>query len=224
VGHRSEEEKEMEMKINSALIKSEREKRAWSQQHLSDVTGLGLRTIQRVEATGSASYESFQAIASCLEIDVATLRMPDDSPITDRGFFRWRRGIISASVTLFVAVVTGLSIQGALAEPILLELGVTKVQDSDTHELATEIQLESGRPYELTMDNAFKFNISATVTSNDKILISVELFDYKDDEYVLLAQPKVLTVSGKEATIELGADDGKRGYFKIMVTPQVQQP
>lgn len=54
----------MEMKVNSTLIKSEREKRAWSQEHLALVAGVGLRTIQRIETTGIASYESVKAIAS----------------------------------------------------------------------------------------------------------------------------------------------------------------
>ena len=33
----------MEMKVDATLIRSEREKRAWSQEHLAEVAGLGLR-------------------------------------------------------------------------------------------------------------------------------------------------------------------------------------
>jgi ribosome-binding protein aMBF1 (putative translation factor) len=51
----------MDMRLDSALIRQEREKRAWSQEHLAGVTGLALRTIQRIESTGSASYESHTA-------------------------------------------------------------------------------------------------------------------------------------------------------------------
>ena len=64
----------MDMKINSALIRQEREKRAWSQEHLADASGLALRTVQRIESTGSASYESAGAIASVLGMPVGTLR------------------------------------------------------------------------------------------------------------------------------------------------------
>ena len=42
----------MDMKVDSSYIKRERERRAWSQEHLAEVTGLGLRTIQRIEKTG----------------------------------------------------------------------------------------------------------------------------------------------------------------------------
>lgn len=217
-----QEEDGMEMRVNSALIRAERERRAWSQQHLADATGLGLRTIQRIEANGSASYESSHAIASCLELDMPVLRVRDDSTPIIRTVARNRKKMISGAIALFATAIAALSMQGAFAEQILLDLGVTKVQNSDTHELATEIQLEGGKPYELTMDGAFKFNISATSTENGQILISVELFDYRDDEFVLLAEPKVLTASGEEATIQLGADDGMQGFFRILVTPQIQ--
>jgi hypothetical protein len=62
---------EMEMQINSNLIKQERTKRAWSQEHLAQVTGLGLRTIQRIETSGMASNESIASIATVLEMTVA---------------------------------------------------------------------------------------------------------------------------------------------------------
>lgn len=64
----------MEMQVDTQLIRSEREQRAWSQSHLADVTGLGLRTIQRIEGTGRASYESASAIAAALSLSVSELR------------------------------------------------------------------------------------------------------------------------------------------------------
>lgn len=63
----------MEMKVDAKVIRTEREKRAWSQEHLARLTGLGVRTIQRIEATGLASYESVKAIAAALGMSVADL-------------------------------------------------------------------------------------------------------------------------------------------------------
>ena len=37
----------MDMKVKSSLIRKYRTERLWSQEHLSKVSGLGLRTIQR---------------------------------------------------------------------------------------------------------------------------------------------------------------------------------
>src|SRR5262245_24301573 len=78
----------MDMKVDSSYVRAQREQRAWSQEHLAEVTGLGLRTIQRIEKTGTASYESARSLAAVFEVDVATLRddsAPVDSPQVDRG-------------------------------------------------------------------------------------------------------------------------------------------
>jgi transcriptional regulator with XRE-family HTH domain len=80
----------MDMKLNSGVIRQEREKRAWSQEHLADVTGLTLRTIQRIEATGSASYESAGAIAAVFDQPVNTLRDERIEPVVrNQGLRRW---------------------------------------------------------------------------------------------------------------------------------------
>ena len=46
------------MQIDSARIKQLREQRAWSQEHLAAISGLSIRTIQRLETSGAASHES----------------------------------------------------------------------------------------------------------------------------------------------------------------------
>ena len=55
---------EVLMKVDPNLVKTLREAKAWSQDHLAQVSGLSLRTIQRVEADGTASAETKMAIAS----------------------------------------------------------------------------------------------------------------------------------------------------------------
>lgn len=62
---------EMDMQIDANLLKQERSKRAWSQEHLAQVAGLGLRTVQRIESSGMASNESIASIATVLEMTVA---------------------------------------------------------------------------------------------------------------------------------------------------------
>lgn len=61
----------MEMQVNSSLLKQERNKRAWSQEHLAQDSGLGLRTIQRIESSGMASNESITSIATVFGMTVA---------------------------------------------------------------------------------------------------------------------------------------------------------
>jgi transcriptional regulator with XRE-family HTH domain len=65
------------MKVNQQLIKQYREQRLWSQEQLAITANLGLRTVQRIESTGTASFESIAAIASALEVPSNILIVKD---------------------------------------------------------------------------------------------------------------------------------------------------
>lgn len=93
----------MEVRVDSNRIKSEREKRGWSQGHLASVAGLSLRTIQRIEKTGSASFESVTALASVLAVEVADLQANDSEPSRERAI----RLSIELPLRLALAVVSG---------------------------------------------------------------------------------------------------------------------
>ena len=67
----------MDMKINSDLIVQLRKQRAWSQQHLSDVCGLSLRTIQRVENNGSGSFDTLQSLAASFDVRADSLMVKE---------------------------------------------------------------------------------------------------------------------------------------------------
>jgi len=64
----------MDMQVDGDLIRSQREKRAWSQEHLAAAAGIGVRTVQRIESTGVASYESLRAISAALDVPATQLR------------------------------------------------------------------------------------------------------------------------------------------------------
>ena len=70
----------MDMQIDPNRIRTEREHRAWSQEHLAEAAGISLRTIQRVETTGAASFETARSLAAVLGVDVADLRADAVSP------------------------------------------------------------------------------------------------------------------------------------------------
>jgi transcriptional regulator with XRE-family HTH domain len=71
------QEPEMEMKLNTQLIKKWREEKCWSQEHLASVAGLSLRTIQRIEREGNASTESRMALASAFNVDSSQINLPE---------------------------------------------------------------------------------------------------------------------------------------------------
>ena len=70
----------MDVQVDGDLIRLERARRAWSQEHLAEAASIGVRTIQRIEATGVASYESVRAISAVLEIPLGVLQAEDGSP------------------------------------------------------------------------------------------------------------------------------------------------
>lgn len=61
------------MKINAALVMEHRLKRALSQDELAIMSGLHIRTIQRIENEGVASLQTKKAVAAALQIDVHDL-------------------------------------------------------------------------------------------------------------------------------------------------------
>ncbi len=67
------------MKINAELIKRLREEKHWSQEQLSEMCGLNLRTIQRLEKSGNASLESVRALAAVFELDAKELQIEESS-------------------------------------------------------------------------------------------------------------------------------------------------
>lgn len=55
------------------LVRKEREERAWTQSRLAEISGVTLRTIQRLEKDGAANFETLMGIASAFELDVKEL-------------------------------------------------------------------------------------------------------------------------------------------------------
>lgn len=62
------------------LVQKLRLQKGWSQQQLADLSGLSVRTIQRIEQGQSASAESLKSLAAVFEIDFSTLQEPNMSP------------------------------------------------------------------------------------------------------------------------------------------------
>jgi transcriptional regulator with XRE-family HTH domain len=77
------------------LIQKLRLQRGWSQEQLAVLSGLSVRTIQRIERGQTASVESLKSIAAVFEIDFTALREPDMDTPTIRG--------VSAEETLALA-------------------------------------------------------------------------------------------------------------------------
>jgi transcriptional regulator with XRE-family HTH domain len=215
----------MDMKIDSSYIKAQRTRRAWSQEHLAEVTGLGLRTIQRIEKTGAASYESARSLAAVFEIDVAELRSAP--PVAGEP----RR--VSLSLRQVLAVVGALVTGGALlvtsstfaADKVLMDLNVAV--DSKTDEaraIATKVVVDDGTLVPEVNDlklGDLRFSIVPRVQAPDRILLEVSIYERRGDEEVIVSQPRLIALSG-EAT-EVVIDDDAR-TVRLAITAEVNPP
>lgn len=92
----------MEMNLDKDALKNQRDSRAWSQTQLAEVSGLSLRTIQRVEKTGIASQESAKSLAAVYECSIPELMAPKDSTQVKSQFNFGKMGSQAKIIHLFV--------------------------------------------------------------------------------------------------------------------------
>lgn len=59
------------------IIRTLRENNGWSQEQLADVSGVSVRTIQRIEKGGRGSLESLKCLAAVFETTIPELKEPD---------------------------------------------------------------------------------------------------------------------------------------------------
>ena len=67
------------MKIDSNKVKSLRISKGWSQEQLSEFSGLSLRTIQRIENGVTISMDSLNVLAKALDVDQKELVIKEDT-------------------------------------------------------------------------------------------------------------------------------------------------
>ena len=65
------------------LVQKLRLQRGWSQQQLAELSGLSVRTIQRIEQGSGATVETWKSLASVFEVDFQQLRGAPTMQATD---------------------------------------------------------------------------------------------------------------------------------------------
>jgi transcriptional regulator with XRE-family HTH domain len=220
----------MDMKIDAKRIRAERERRAWSQEHLAIVSGLGLRTIQRIEKTGAASFESARALAAVFEVDVAELRIareeqrvPSGGATSSRFRFRARPMLGGAAAALTAAGALFVATKG-FADVVMLDVGVSMNDGQVEH---SQVVTDANDHVALrAIDDKLRMVVVPTIEKNG-IMLATEIYVLENTGYVLASSPKLLVENGKQAEIELMTKDGASIHFSITphqnprVTPKV---
>ena len=220
----------MDMKVDSSYIKRERERRAWSQEHLAEVTGLGLRTIQRIEKTGAASYESARSLAAIFGVDVAKLRVEDARPAARRLGVRARPFLAALA-----AVVTGGALvyatQSFADDRVLMDVSTvikrpvtssTGVPGQDIGEWKTQVIVDDGTLMPDLHLKEFRFSIVPHVQDGGRILLEIGVFERYGTEEIVLGRPRLIALNGETAEVEVDAGDART--LRLSIKAQVNPP
>lgn len=100
----------MDSMIDKELVKDLRKERSWSQDQLAAVSGLSLRTVQRVENVGGCSLESKKALAVAFDTNARDL---DLNPVAINALTTNNQGRkfgFSGAVVGFVCAYIGITI------------------------------------------------------------------------------------------------------------------
>ncbi len=213
----------MDMKINPELIKSERRRRAWTQQHLARAAGLGIRTIQRIERTGTAAPESVKALAAVLDLSITTLQQ--EPALGELPNSLLRRVGLAASIAGLILLIATFAVRSSQAENVLLNYAVT-VEDRDRDDAALDAVrmgnelVSDGESVSITIAQ-MKLEISAAVQADrSQVLLTVKVFESVDGDYSLRAQPRVMTADREESAIRSQSATGRR--LSVFLTPTIQ--
>lgn len=68
------------MTRSTAPLRERRLKKAWTQEHLAEAAGVGLRTVQRLESGHPARAETLLALAAALDVEAESLLASASSP------------------------------------------------------------------------------------------------------------------------------------------------
>jgi len=200
----------MDMQLNPNRIRTERERRAWSQEHLAEVAGVSLRTIQRVETTGTASFETARSIAAVLGIEVAELRVHSVSTAVAVPR-RWR--YVGLAASLLVAV--GAFFFGvAHAGEVVLDVGVTLNKEKlGQHQMvATE-----GKSAEIKLEGQVRVFVNPIVTADGNILLSMRIEEPAGSRWAQIGEPRIMVGNGVEGLVKVTSPKGD--VFEISVRP-----
>ncbi|MBL4568855.1 MAG: helix-turn-helix transcriptional regulator [Flavobacteriaceae bacterium] len=77
----------------------------WSQTQLADLSGLSLRTIQRIENGDKPSIESIKALSSLFEIDFYISDNPEQLEAQEKYFSKLKSFFIKTGIFLVVQIV-----------------------------------------------------------------------------------------------------------------------
>ncbi len=214
----------MDMQVDAQLIRNERLRRAWSQEQLAQVSGLGIRTVQRIESGGNASLETIKALAAVLELPVEALLAHVPAPLANLpspshpNLFKPWRAFATGCLTTLITMGGFVSMQAALAEEIALDFAFSM---NDEELGNSRVTSEAGQEAIVRIDDGISIHFTPSITKEGHILIDMKIYD---GESRPLAMPRIRTMNGQQAVFKVG-DEDENGHFtgmELEVTPTIE--
>jgi transcriptional regulator with XRE-family HTH domain len=202
----------MDMQLNKEQLRRERELRAWSQSHLAEVAGLSMRTVQRVERTGSASLESAKAIAAAFDTQIEALLLAE-TPTPKSSLIAQRISLLVAFLASILLVFSWWS--RAYAEQIMVDLAISS---GDKSVASAHLLNDLGSPSEMRVDDLLKVKVTSTKMDGN-IFLNVEVYLYNGKTFELKANPKLLVANNQSAAVSIAGGDG--AGFHFIFTPHL---
>ena len=190
----------MEMKINAEKVIAERKKRAWSQQHLAEVSALSLRTIQRVENNGSGSLETIKALAASFELSANIMFVQKAGPTESKpkmaAFFAFIIAIVSS--VFFI-------VPASMASDITITAENQGV-NSDEGYISFSDNVEIFVPNDINYEVKVNSNLASSNTSDSNTSVKI----YLSNATVFIDQA---TISKEANGVRITTDYAK--FFKL---------
>ena len=92
----------MKITLNADKIKSWRGDRTWSQEDLAEVSGLSIRTIQRIENGDPTSRDSAASIAAAFNVDMAALTLDIDGEVEKAVKQQQLKGVLGLKLSVWI--------------------------------------------------------------------------------------------------------------------------
>jgi len=161
----------MDMKVNSSLIIQLRNNKAWSQQQLSEISNLSLRTVQRVEKHGNASQETIKSIASAFELNVNELLITHAEPPVQKTINTapWKFSLAASAI---LATVISLTTFVPMATSPL-EKAIAKI-DTGTELSTVTFEADSSTFNMKQSSTIYHGNVKVTIPSTKKTKLFAE--------------------------------------------------
>jgi transcriptional regulator with XRE-family HTH domain len=201
------------MRIDTDRVRAEREHRAWSQEHLAHVAGIGLRTVQRIESSGMASLDSAAALASAFDLPVHALAAPSNPRIKPPN----RRQVVSGFAVVCSLAMALFFARGALAEQFHLDVGANI---NEGEQIDQKVTADEGKSVEIQFDDQLKAVITpglVDVNGSKMVSLSLQILERREDgRYTLLESPDMVHDNGGKWEIRLGGTPTGNAYRLVV--------